>query len=208
MIQTLMKNWWLLALGGVLEAMFAVMNLLMEDPDSLTLRRFGPEDMIRFMGMLALAAAACTIAAGIWGSGKGKSWLLVLNGLAFIAYGLLPVFWRGPLSFRLFALLIVVMAVSVGIFEWATARALRGQRHVADEWFLGLAGAASVGFALAFLALAFRWIRLEPGPHPSIFLWLASYFGFSALCMLGMALRLNSLRPGVHRIASSALPVG
>jgi hypothetical protein len=48
-----------------------------------------------------------------------------------------------------------------------------------------------VGFALAFLVLGFRWITLEPGSH-SDFLWIGSYFGFSAFCMLGLALRLHS----------------
>lgn len=141
---------------------------------------------------LSLAAGACTIAAGIWRSRKGRSWLLVLNGLAFSAYGLIPILWTGPLSFRFFALpLLIVMAMSIGILELATERTLRG--HVADKWFLDLAGAASVGFALAFLALGFRWIKLEPGLHWRGFLWLGSYFGFSAICMLGMALRLHSL---------------
>jgi hypothetical protein len=38
-----------------------------------------------------------------------------------------------------------------------------------------------------------RWIQLERRPfHPSVFLWICLYFGFSAICMLGMALRLHS----------------
>jgi len=152
------------------------------------------------MGMLAVAAGVCTIAAGSWSSRKGKSWLLVLNGLAFSALGLIFVFWKGRLAFRTVALLLVVMAISIGILELATALTLR--RHVADEWSLGLAGAVSVGFALAFLALAFQWIK--PKQPASIFLWLSSYFGFSAICMLGLARRLNSLRAAIHRMAGSS----
>jgi hypothetical protein len=49
----------------------------------------------------------------------------------------------------------------------------------------------SFGFALAFLALGFRWIAIEPGSHADL-LWLGSYFGFGAICMLGLALRLHS----------------
>jgi hypothetical protein len=146
------------------------------------------------LSRLAVVAGACTIAAGILRTAKGKSWLLVLNGLAFSVYGLIPFFWRGPLSFDFFALLLVVMAMTVGILAMAIARTLR--RHVADEWFFGLAGTASVGFALAFLALVNRWIQLERRPfHPSVFLWLCFYFGFSAICMLGLALRLHRLDP-------------
>jgi hypothetical protein len=140
----------------------------------------------------ALAAGACTIAAGIWRSAKGISWLLLANGLVLSVYGLMPLFWRGPLSVRFFQLLVVVMAMTFGILALTIARTLRGR--VADEWFFGLAGAASVGFALAFLALVNNWIQLEHRLyHPSIFLWFFFYFGFSAICMLGLALRLHKL---------------
>jgi hypothetical protein len=86
-----------------------------------------------------------------------------------------------------------LMAISIGILELRTARELRRQRHVADDWFLGLTGVASVGFALAFTALGFRWIEIEPGSHADL-LWLGSYFGFSAISMLGLSLILRSLR--------------
>jgi asparagine N-glycosylation enzyme membrane subunit Stt3 len=129
----------------------------------------------------------------------------VVNGLALSALGLIfNNLTHYRISFRTVALLLVVMAMSVGIFELVTARTLR--RHVADEWFLGLAGAASIGFALAFLALGFRWIQLEQ--PESMFLWLSSYFGYSAICMLALALRLNSLRAAIHRMASSAPATG
>jgi uncharacterized membrane protein HdeD (DUF308 family) len=189
LIQTLTKNWWLLGLCGVLVAIMSVIYLIIYDttPDV----RWG-NGMEVLVNRLALAAGACTIAASIWRSAKGKSWLLALNGLALSAYGLMALFWRGPLSFRFFALLLVVMAMSFGILALAIARTLR--RRVADEWFFGLAGAASIGFALAFLALANRWIQLERRLfHPSIFLWFCFYFGFSAICMLGLALRLHKL---------------
>ena len=193
MIRTLMKNWWLLALCGVLDAIISVIYGLMFDtgPDGpLTAHEWRVTGV--FLTRLALAAGICTIAARIWSSGRGQSWLLVLNGLAFSAYGLIPLVWRGSLNFVLFARLLVVMAMSFGILELLTARTLWRQHHVADGWFLGLAGAASFGFALAFLALGFGWIQPERRAfHPSIFLWLAFYFGFSAICMLWLGLRLG-----------------
>ena len=193
MIQTLSKNWWLLALCGVLDAIISGIFLVTQD-GPLTFPAW--RGAVVFLSKLALAAGVCSIAAGIWRSAKGKCWLLALNGLALSALGL--IFNLGVsgyrISFRTVALLVVVMAVSIGILELATARTLRRQRPVADEWFLGLVGAASVGFALAFFALGFRWIKLEPGSH-SDFLWLGSYFGFSAICMLGLALRLYGLDP-------------
>jgi hypothetical protein len=188
-MQTLTKNWWLLALTGVLDAIVVVIYLIIYDT---TPNVYGGNVMEMFVNRVALAAGACTIAASIWRSAKGISWLLLANGLVLSAYGLMPLFWRGPLSFRFFALLVVVMAMTFGILALTIARTLRGR--VADEWFFGLAGAASVGVALAFLALANDWIRLERRLyHPSLFLWLCFYFGFSAICMLGLALRLHKL---------------
>ena len=199
MMQTLIKSWWLLALCGVFDAIYSGMNFFMQRPDgSLALRTFvNSRGTVVNMGMLALAAGACTIAAAIWSSRKAKSWLLVLNGLACSALGLIFIFWTGPLAFRTVALLIVVMAVSIGIYELATARMLR--LHLADEWLLGAAGVVSVGFALAFLAFVFRWIKLESGSPAQTLVWVGSYFGFSAICMLGLGLRLYSLRAAVGR---------
>jgi uncharacterized membrane protein HdeD (DUF308 family) len=188
LIQTLTKNWWLLGLCGVLEAIISVVYLIIyyTTPDVP-----GGNAMEVFLNSLAVAAGACTIAASLWRSAKGKSWLLVLNGLVLSAYGLVALFWSGPLSFRFFALLLVVTATTFGILALAIARTLRS--HVADERFFGLAGAASLGFALAFLALGNHWIQLERRLfHPSVFLWFCFYFGFSAICMLGVALRLLS----------------
>jgi uncharacterized membrane protein HdeD (DUF308 family) len=202
LIQTLIKNWLLLALCGVLDAIISVIYLIMRDTDGpLTFHAWN--GTVVFLGKLALAAGACTVAAGIWRSTKGKCWLLVLNGLALSALGLISYkLTHYRIDFRTVALLLVVMAMSIGILELVTARTLRRQRHVADEWFLGLAGAASVGFAFAFFALGFRWIKLEPGSHSDL-LWLGSYLGFSAICMLGLALRLRSqgLSQSGHREA-------
>lgn len=191
MIQTLIKNWLLLALCGVLDAIISVIYLIMQDTDGpLTFHSWN--GTVVFLGKLALAAGACTIAAGILRSTNGKCWLLVLNGLALGALGLIQYgFVRFRISFFTVALLIILMAMSIGILELVIARTLRRQRHVADGWFLALVGVASVGFALAFFALGFRWIKIEPGSHADLF-WLGSYFGFSAICMLGLALRLHS----------------
>jgi hypothetical protein len=46
---------------------------------------------------------------------------------------------------------------------------------------------------LAFLALGFGRIKIEPGSHR--LLWLGSYFGFTAVCMLALALYLHGRAP-------------
>ena len=186
-----------MGLCAVLYAIISVIYLIIYDagPDTFALHGNGT---MMLLNRLALAAGACTIAASIWRSALGKSWLLLLNGLALSAYGSMSLFWRGPLNFRLFALLVAVMAMAFGILALTIARTLR--RRAADEWVFGLVGAASVGFALAFLALTSHWIQLERRPfHHSIFLWFCFYFGFSAICMTGLALRLHTLSTSQSR---------
>jgi len=194
LIQTLIRNWWLLAICGVLDAIISVIYFMMYDASQDAMPSPGLYAAAVLSNRLALAAGVCAIAAGIWRSAKGISWLLVLNGLAFGTYGLIPLVWSGPHGFRLFALLIVAMAMTFGVLALAIARALR--HHVADAWVFGLAGAGSVGVALAFLALVSGWIPLERWAfHPPVFLWICCHFGFSAICMLGLALRLHMLGP-------------
>ena len=186
MMQTLIKRWWLLALCGVLNAIFSALMFLILSPEGPPMLRIFRQvrSTAAQLGMLALAAGICTIVTGIWSLRKGSSWLLVLNGLAYGVFGLL-VRANGPVTFRMVALLVVVMALSIGMYELATARTLRG--HLAGEWLLGVAGPVSLGFAVVFLAFVLRWLKLDPGPSAQTFNWLGSYFGFSAICLLGLA---------------------
>src|SRR5579859_517329 len=188
MTQTLMRKWCLLVFCGVFYAIISVIFLRQMDHVSAGFTAFA------FLGSVTLAAGVCTAACGVWRLRESRSWLLVLNGLACGALGL--IFSLGtsrPIGFRTIALLIVVMATSIGIYELAVAGTWR---RLADEWLLGVAGAVSIGFALVFLAFILRWIKLEPSPSGQTFRWLGSYFAFSAICALGLA-----LHPGKTRLS-------
>lgn len=189
MIRTLTNNWLLLAVCGVLEAMISAIYLIIQHTDGPIIF-YSWNAAVAFAGRVALAAGACTIATATWKSATGRCWLLVLNGLALCALGLLHGFVRFRISFLAVSLLIILMAMSMGGLELAIARSLN-QRGIAARWFLAVAAASSIGFALAFLALGFRWIKIEAGSHAD-FLLLGSYFGFSAICKLGLAWRLKS----------------
>lgn len=194
MIQTLSRNWWLLALCGVLDAVISILYFIIQKTNGpLLFHTWGGS--IVLLGELMLAAGVCSIAAGTCRPRNGICWLLVINGAALGALGVICCFFarRYRIDLLTVALLIVLMAMSVGILELVAARALRRQRHAADGWFLGLTGLVSVGFVLPFFALGFRWIKLRPGSHLD-FLWLGLYFGVSAICMAGLGLRLHSHR--------------
>jgi len=185
--QTLIKNWWLLALCGVFDAIISFIYL------GKLSTGFVSFAAVAFVGKLTVAAGVCAIAGGVWRSAQGKCWPLVLHGLALVAMGLIfsGVFGTKT-KFLTIALLIMLAAISIGILAITAARTLRRERHVMNAWLLDVVGAASVGFALAFYVLGFQWIKLGPGSHTDL-IWLGAYFGFSAVCMLGAALRLRSL---------------
>jgi uncharacterized membrane protein HdeD (DUF308 family) len=194
MLQTLITNWWLLGLRGLLALVFSVMTFMMRSSaETFTLREFAMKGMVIFLGMLALTAGACTVAAGIWRASTGKWWLLVADGVIVSAAGLALIL---ATSFTLETVIyiLVVLAAAIGFVELLIARGLR--RHLPDEWFLGLGGAASLGFAVAFLLI-------KPEEAGAMFLWLGSYSGFSALCMFALAFRLRGLRASIHKIAQS-----
>ncbi len=191
MIQTLTKRWLPAAVCGAVEATISVIYLVMWGTDGpLTFYSWG--GTVSLLGKIALAGGVCAMAAWIWRSASGRSWLLVLHGLALGALGLIQyALVRFRIRFLTVALLVILMAMSLAIVEWTTARGLWRRGHVAEGWFVALAGAVSVGFAFVFLALGFQWIEIVPGSHADL-RWLGLYFGFSAICMLGLALRLHS----------------
>jgi len=212
--QRAIKSWPLLALCGICDAIFAIIIVSIGPNGPLAPHTAAQiRGIMETMGGAALAAGACTIAAGLWTARKRKSrlpstwlsnsWLLVLNGLACGALGTLVMLGMSrPVAFRTIALLIVAMAVSIGWFELAGARTLRGL----EEWLLAGAGVVSVGFAGVFLGFVTGWIRLRPSPSGQTFYWLAAYFAFSAICMLGLAV--GQVRPpaSMHGLRTGILP--
>jgi uncharacterized membrane protein HdeD (DUF308 family) len=196
-IQKLINTLWLLVLCGIFDAMFAVLILTLRTGVS-------SRNSLQQMGVLALAAGACAIAAGLWNATKLSSWLMILNGLACSALGTMMLLATGRrLGFRTIALLIALMAVGLGVYALARARAMRGR--VPAEWLLAGAGVLAVAFAGVFLGFGLRWISLEPSPSGQTFYWLGSYFAFSAMCMLGMGLGQFRPGPGVHPMGNHAV---
>jgi hypothetical protein len=177
-MQAFIKTWWLLALAAACEAVYAVTNLLVLNPDgSFAIRTgFDLKSTVERMGLLAIAAGACTITAAIWsGRNRGTS-LVAVNGAALCTLGLILRFWRGPLAFRTVALLLIVMALSLG------GAAVLASPH---RSVVRAASAVLIGFALAFLVLGFGWVR--PAAPEWLNVWMGAFFGFSALCLAAFA---------------------
>ncbi len=179
MIETLTKNWWLLALCGLLNAILSAIYL-----DHYAKAGFHSWSAVMLAGGLLLAAGVITIAAGISRTSRGHSWLLMLNGVAAAALGLmLTGAFGSKISLRSIALLMMVAALSIGSLELTAAR-------LVQRPFLRIAGAISFVFAAAFFYYVFRWTTPQPGSLTDL-LWFGCYFAFSAICMLVLALRFH-----------------
>lgn len=188
MTSTSARNRTLLAACGGLVAIIAVFYLLMWQTDGAVTYRSWNATVV-LTGQLALAAGLCSIAAGAWPFAGRRSWPLLVHGSALGALGVIQLGFTGyRIRFLTIALLAIAMAVSMAILELTLARASRKQDRPVDRWFLTLAGAASGAFAFLFLALGLRWIEMGPGSHLDL-LGLGSYFGFSAVCLVALAVR-------------------
>ena len=160
----------LLTLCGILEAVISITFLTQGTA---------------LLGKLTLAAAACALAAGLWRGSTGRSWLLVLNGLALGTLGVIfNSLFRYRVSFRTIALLLAVMALSEGL--------------LALQWSLRVVGAVSLGIALALFGLSLGWIPLGTAGRPDL-VWMGGYFGLSALCLIALVSVPGSTRVSTGR---------
>ena len=151
----LARNWWMLALRGLIAVIFGVLAFVLPGMTLLTLvYLFGVYALVN--GILALAHAFSA----------PKSYprfdALIVTGIVSIAAGVLAFIWPGITALSM-VLLIAAWAIVNGIVEIALAVRLR--RVIPHEWLLMLAGILSVllGIAIVFqpatgaLALLF-WI--------------------------------------------------
>jgi len=197
----------LLAVCGILDAIISAAYLVMWYTDGpVTFHSWN--GTVVLLGKLAIGAGLVAIAASLWRSSSGKCWPLALHGLALAALGIILYGFTGfRISLLTISLLIVVMVVNLGILEMILAQTLGRQHRTADRWFLSLAGVASGGFALTFLALGLRWIEIGPGSHLDLF-WLGAYFAFSAACLLALAMRLPGRAPSTSNGGIAVPPIG
>jgi len=176
MVTVLARNWWLLLLRGVLAIAFAIAAFLLPGIALFAL-------ILTFGVWAALDGAFALIAA--FGPNVHHRWVLVLEGIVGLAAGFVAFRYPGLTGITLL-LLIAWWAIVTGVLEIVAAIQLRKQ--IDDEWWLVLAGAASILFGILLL--------VNPGPGALAVLWI---IGFYAL-LFGVTLIMLSFR--LRKIAS------
>lgn len=154
MLKLLTRNWWLVALRGLLAVIFGVLALIWPQ---ITLSA-----LVILFGVYILIDGIFTVISALRDREQYVHWgLLLLEGLAGIAIGVLTFIWPGITALVLLYL-IVAWALVTGVLEIIAAFQLR--KEIENEWLLGLGGVASLVFGVLALiwpasgALAIVWI--------------------------------------------------
>jgi uncharacterized membrane protein HdeD (DUF308 family) len=195
MIRLLIQNWWLLLLRGVLAIAFAIfIFVFLPFLPAPFLRQFAFAGLAAIFALFAFATGVFTIAAAVRGAGQGgSSWLMLADGIAVTIGGLVILLSPGLTLIHVIQL-IAIIALAVGVLEFVAGIHLR--RHVTDEWLLITGGVISIAFAPCLLLA-------NVGTVQSALTWISVYAFASGLAIIGLALRLRSLRNSIHALAGS-----
>jgi uncharacterized membrane protein HdeD (DUF308 family) len=181
MLETLTRNWWVLAVRGGAAVLFGLLALIWPGITVLALvLLFGAYALVD--GVLALYAALTNRPAA-----QGRRGWLALEGVAGVLAAIGAVVWPGITALVLLYL-IAAWAVVTGVAEIVAAIRLR--REIQGEWLMALSGVLSIVFGL----LAFFF----PAAGALAVIWLiAAYaivFGV-VLLVLGFRLRRHAAVP-------------
>jgi uncharacterized membrane protein HdeD (DUF308 family) len=171
---SLARNWWLLALRGVIAILFGVLVFLWPVLAWVV--------VVASFAAFALLDGAFALAAAVTGHGRGwRWWALILQGVLGILTAAVAILW--PDVTQLFLLfLIAAWAMVTGVFS--VIAAIRLRKEIEGEWALALSGILSVLFGLALVivpaagALAVAWL-------------IAAYSIAFGVIMLALAFRLR-----------------
>lgn len=139
------RNWWLLALRGILAIIFGLIILFAPDTSLLVL--------VLFFGGFALADGIFSIIAGAYAPKEFKRWWwLIIGGILSILLGIVSFFY--PLA-TAFGILIWLAAWAIVIGVTQIISAIRLRKEIEGEVWLILGGILSVLFGI--FAFVYPW---------------------------------------------------
>ena len=152
--RVLSRYWWMTLIRGVIAILFGIMLFAWPQMSLASL--------VVVFGAFALADGVANVVTAVGAREEHESWwVLLLAGLAGIGVGVLTFFNPGVTALTLL-LYIAIWAIATGLLEIVAAIRLR--KEIEGEFWLVLAGLASVGFGMLLVArpeagaLAVLWL--------------------------------------------------
>lgn len=177
MLAILARNWWAIALRGLLAVLFGVAAFIWPD---LTLAA-----LVILWGAYALVDGIFALVGAARAAEQRMTWWpFVVEGILGIAVGVLTFIWPGLTALALLYL-IAIWAILTGVVEIAAAVRLR--RVIRREWLLGLAGLASIVFGVILVA------SLGTGALAVVWL-IGTYALIFGVIMIALGFRLRGAR--------------
>ena len=183
----LVQYWWVLAVRGLAAIIFGILALF---APGITFAM-----LVMFFGAFALVDGVFTLIAAIRRSSGEQWWVLLLQAIAGIAFGIIAL--AAPIATAIALIfLIAAWCIVTGVLEVLVAIRLR--KEIEGEWLLAASGVLSIllGIALAVL----------PGPGLVAITWMIGAYAIAVgviLITLGFKLRKlahpqHTQRPTVH----------
>jgi uncharacterized membrane protein HdeD (DUF308 family) len=139
MVETLARNWWMVALRGAVAILFGIVAIAWPE---ITVGVF-----VALFGAFALVGGIFAIVAAFSAPDTDRLWH-VAEGVLGILVGVIAWVWPGLTALSLLYF-IAAWALVTGVMEIVAAIRLR--RHITNEWMLALGGVLSVLFGILLL---------------------------------------------------------
>ena len=168
--RAIVVNWWALAIRGIAGILLGIAALAWT---SITL-----------VVLIALFAAYLAVDGlfAVIGGVRGRSWLLVIEGVIGVVAALVVVRWPG-ITALVGVYLIAAWAIVTGVLELGAAYLLR--RIISNEWILVVGGAVSVLFGVL--------LAINPTAGLVTIVWLfGAYMILFGSLTLALGLRLRN----------------
>lgn len=132
------RNWWIMTLRGVVAILFGIMAFAWPGLTAIVL-------VLLFGAYALIDGIAAVVHSFQMRSMTSNWWILLVEGIAGVIFGILALVWPGVTAITLLYI-VAAWAVITGIMEIASAFGLRGSGGFA--WALGIAGIVSVIFGI------------------------------------------------------------
>lgn len=175
MIHVLRRNWWAIAVRGILALLFGILVFVFPRQAVLVL-------VLLFGAYAAIDGVFAILSAVLAEQAHERWWPFVVEGVVGLAIGALTFFRPGSTALGLYVL-IALWAVATGIVEIVAA--FRVRASIANEAMLLIGGIASVLFGVLMIVF--------PVAGALAVVWLIGFYALLfGILMLGFALRLRS----------------